>query len=134
MKEYRLKSDSNRKKHSAYTSERPKVSDTMPSVKLCKNVAKARKVHTSLSIAMYLCLILGITNPLFLIGSTGLVSYLYINKNAKQRMYVSTAAYSLQALKLDKARNFLEKARNIFDNELVQELEKDINNVEKIKS
>jgi anti-sigma28 factor (negative regulator of flagellin synthesis) len=106
--------------------------NTKPSVKLCKNVAKARKVHTSLSIAMYLCLIIGITNPLFLIVSTALVSYLYINKNAKQRMYVSTAAYNLQALKLDKAKNFFEKAKNIFDNELVQELENDINNAENI--
>ena len=108
--------------------------NTKPSVKLCKNVAKAKKVHTSLSIAMYLCFIIGVTNPLFLIVSTALVSYLYINKNAKQRMYVSSAAYNLQALKLDKARNFFEKASNISDNELVQELKKDINNVEKILS
>lgn len=122
---FRLKSGINKKNSSSFANER-----SNHIVKLSKNVVKAKKIHTSLSMTMYISLCVGIIYPLYLIIATAMVSYLYFNKKAKQRMYVSTAAYNLQVLKLDKAKKLMEKAKNIFDNEIVRELEKDINNVE----
>lgn len=102
------------------------IENTKSDVKISENVLKARKAHTSLSLLMYVCLIIGILKPLFVLAALGIVLYMFFNKNAKQRMYVSNAAYNLQFLKLEKARENLEKARNVLNNELVKELEKNI--------
>jgi hypothetical protein len=122
-----LKSNRNRKNSSTYANKPFKGANTNTNAKLSENVAKAKNIHTSFSMTMYVALVIGIMYPLYLIIPTALVSYLFFNKKAKQRMYVSTAAYNLQAFKINKARELLEKARRVNDNELVQELENDIN-------
>jgi DNA-dependent RNA polymerase auxiliary subunit epsilon len=108
------------------------VVDTKQNVNISENVLKARNAHTSLSLVMYICLILGIGKPLFLMVASVIILYMFFNKHAKLRMHVSTASYNLQLLKLDKARKHLEKARKVLDIELINELEKNILDAEKI--
>jgi tetratricopeptide (TPR) repeat protein len=103
-----------------------------PYIKLSENVNKARRVHTNFIFAIFICLFFGFGNPIFLMGTIALALYIFLNKNARQRMYVSMAVNRLLALKRNKAKSYLEKARSINNNKLVQELENEINKAENI--
>lgn len=124
MKDNGVKSDSIKKR------ELNVVTSIKPKVNLSENVLQAKKMHTRFTIVSFICLFIGFFFPVFLIVTVGISLHMFSNKNAKQRMYVSNAANNLLALKLDKAKFYLKKAKSTFDNELVQMLEKDINNVE----
>jgi ABC-type multidrug transport system fused ATPase/permease subunit len=115
--------------HTGGTGTKTVVSNN-PKIILSENVAKAKKQHTKMTLIMYACFFIGFVFPPLFGVTVAMALYIFINKKSRLRMNVSTAAYNLQAFKLDKARSYLEKARKIDDNELVQELENDINNVE----
>jgi tetratricopeptide (TPR) repeat protein len=99
-------------------------------IKLSEEVNRARRVHTNFIFAIFICLFFGFGNPIFLVGTAALTLYIFISKNARQRRFVAVAVSSLQSSKISKAKEYLEKARSIADNELVKVLEKDINKIE----
>jgi GNAT superfamily N-acetyltransferase len=99
-------------------------------IKLSEEVNKARRVHTNFTFAIFICLFFGFGNPIFLVGTIVLGLYIFLDKNARQRMLVAMAVRSLQASKINKAKGYLERARNIANNRLVQALENDINKIE----
>lgn len=98
-----------------------------PSIKVSEEVNRARRVHTNFTFAIFICLFFGFGNPIFLAGTIILTLYVFLNKNARQRMYAAMAVNRLQASKINMAISYLEKARSLADNELVKALEKDIN-------
>ncbi|MFL0245478.1 hypothetical protein [Candidatus Clostridium stratigraminis] len=99
-------------------------------IKLSEEVNKARRLHTNFLFAIFICLFFGFGNPIFLIGTAALTLYVFISKNARQRRFVAAAVSSLQSSKIAKAKDYLEKARNIADNQLIKALENDINKIE----
>jgi|GEM_PF-92051 len=100
-------------------------------IKLSEEVNKARRVHTNFTFAIFICLFFGLGNPIFLVGTITLTLYIFLSKNARQRMLVAMTVSRLQASKIDKAKSYLVKAKKIANNQLVQALEKDINKIEK---
>ncbi|MFL0266780.1 hypothetical protein [Candidatus Clostridium radicumherbarum] len=99
-------------------------------IKLSEEVNKARRLHTNFIFAIFICLFFGFGNPLFLVGTAALTLYIFISKNARQRRFVAVAVSSLHSSKINKAKDYLEKARNITENQLVKALENDINKIE----
>lgn len=99
-------------------------------IKLSEEVNKARRLHTNFIFAIFICLFFGFGNPIFLVGTAALTLYIFISKNARQRRFVAVAVSSLQSSKISKAKDYLEKARCIAENQLVKALENDINKIE----
>lgn len=99
-------------------------------IKFSEEVNKARRLHTNFIFAIFICLFFGFGNPIFLAGTVALTIYIFISKNARQRRFVAVAVSSLQSSKISKAKDYLEKARRIDDNQLVKALENDINKIE----
>lgn len=117
-------------KSTEFNSEPNMAQNKKTYIKFSEEVNKARRVHTNFIFAIFICLFFGFGNPLFLVGTIVLGLYIFLNKNARQRMFLAMSVRSLLASKTNKAKNYLEKARNIANNRLVQALENDINKIE----